>query len=388
MEERVDNHKRSHHYDLTRKRVLGNSPLLQKCRYLDLTTWNSVEEERGGVDVDTLPDIDFWKNHLQPSSIVFFPGIPELKSKNEMEMKNDYKVKRPPKDVQLFYGPAGHACTCMLRAVVFPAAMYHATVPPAKGIRISLQIQIDTGKDMRSQGPPFWFPEETVAGFVMHSKDPLFEFLKANVEHMLGLAFDHKDSKNNIRVGDTQSPLWENMFIPGNKNAEIDKVAEHFWHLAGESRDVFRRDICKNKLDVSTERFLLVNILRQKYGVVNHHNLKELRFVIVTPTSSLNVHKDTEHVGNASKNSLVYHVNIFRSEDYLPGSVGDGPWTHVLEKRKNDEDGHLAKDDKTPLYVGYLGERKLLVQRKGGKILHGRETLNLPMLPMKRPHSD
>ena len=110
------------------------------------------------------------KNTTKPSSIVFFStkSSPDtIVSKIDIDVfKNDkYKI----------YSSFGHASTCMLEGVVFPAACYHATVPTNCGGRISLQLQIE-----RNSGGmyPDIYPESFPAGIYMDDDDTLFQFMK------------------------------------------------------------------------------------------------------------------------------------------------------------------------------------------------------------------
>ena len=110
------------------------------------------------------------KNTTKPASINFFSTqslSSTIVSKVDIDVfKNDkYKM----------YSSFGHASTCMLEGVVFPAACYHATVPTNCGGRISLQLQIE-----RNSGGmyPDIYPESFPAGIYMDDDDTLFQFMK------------------------------------------------------------------------------------------------------------------------------------------------------------------------------------------------------------------
>ena len=85
-------------------------------------------------------------------------------------------------DTLKMYSSSGHASTCMLEGVVFPAACSHATVPTTRGGRISLQIQIE-----RNSGGMFpdTYPEAFPAGIYMDDDDALFQFMKGTKCHCL-----------------------------------------------------------------------------------------------------------------------------------------------------------------------------------------------------------
>ena len=113
------------------------------------------------------------KNTTKPASIVFFPSQ-SLSSTTESQIDIDAFKK----DKLKLYSSPGHASTCMLEGVVFPAACYHATVPTNRGGRISLQLQIE----MNSGGMyPDIYPESFPAGIQMNDNDVLFQFLKGMI---------------------------------------------------------------------------------------------------------------------------------------------------------------------------------------------------------------
>lgn len=353
--EEEENKKIHNNCSAIRKYILGSSPLLEKQKFMNSRKglFANIEAERNQeCENATTPLI------LRPSSMVFFPWV---RTANIVEKWNEEVPNK--EEVPMHYSGSGHACTCMLQAIVFPARMYHASVPPRKGVRISLQIQFEagvTGVGRRSQGPPLDIPEETHAGFVMQMDDPLYTLIKQNVTNLIENSLRNKGVKDNINMGVVQSPVWINMTTKRRAGQRKNKVAktadstEHFWNQAKLSLEKFRQK--NGKKDPNKERYLLINVFKNLYGVHNHEALKEIRFLIVTPTTSLRIHSDIGHILPSTANSLVYHVNVFRSDDYLPGVMGEGPWTHTTNPRCAEDSPFLEKKS---LYDGYLGEARI-----------------------------
>ena len=74
-------------------------------------------------------------------------------------------------------------------------------------------------------------------------------------------------------------------------------------------------------------------------------------------SSNFAIHTDDCHI-DSGENSVVVHLNLFRTSDYIPGLTGSGPW-NLDDKKVADE--IIIKDNsilnESPFVIGYLGER-------------------------------
>ena len=59
--------------------------------------------------------------------------------------------------------------------------------------------------------------------------------------------------------------------------------------------------------------------------------LKDARLVFANQSSCFNIHNDLGHQ-HSSNTSKTIHLNLFRSENYLPGDNESGPW--AIEKKR------------------------------------------------------
>ena len=118
-------------------------------------------------------------------------GTRNNKYTNEV-LLNESFYKHFESHIDKDYATADHACSCMLRAVVFPAELYHASIPPCRGARICLQLQF---KRVKGHIYPHKYARTYDAGIVMSDKDELYLFLKHQVE------FQHYTCVGWVRFG-------------------------------------------------------------------------------------------------------------------------------------------------------------------------------------------
>lgn len=87
---------------------------------------------------------------------------------------------------------------------------------------------------------------------------------------------------------------------------------------------------------------------------VSEDLLINLRVVFASESFLLKIHMDTGH-HKFSEDSITFHLNLFQGKDYVPGIVGDGPWSfgnNLEERGKHD----TFFQTKTLLhYEGYIG---------------------------------
>ena len=120
------------------------------------------------------------------------------------------------------------------------------------------------------------------------------------------------------------------------KETNFDKIKESFLYALKNS--------FQNNRSFAAQ---LLNRFKLEVGT-----LKDARLVFANQSSCFNVHNDLGHQ-HSSNTSITIHLNLFRSENYIPGDNASGPWV-IEEKKEYDNSAFISSDG---FVKGYLGER-------------------------------
>ena len=268
-----------------------------------------------------------------------------------------------------------------MHATVFKAGVTHASIVPREGGRISLQLQFDGQPGKLYQD----FPVSVQVGIKMKDDDPVFRFIKTNVRHVLETTIEGKNTKENLDAGLGQSPAWLNCIVDKELQgddmfqtnfrglSENEKAVKQFIRLMEASHDCLPRR-GKGGTEANIRGATLKTVLLDDHRVSDSNT--SLRMLIVTNSSSFKVHNDANHLEN-SANSIIFHLKIFYSKNYRPGSIHDGPWIFLDENEKiarRHRDPYLYKV-KIPKYHGYIGERRVVYCTSRKTFIEGTELM-------------
>ena len=233
-------------------------------------------------------------------------------TEEELKYFYDYKMK--------FYSSPEHACTSMLKAVIFPTDMYHASVPPKKGARLSLQLQIER---VSHRVYPNMYPRLVSAAILMDDDDELYKFLKANVEKMLGIIMAEKDKKDSFSVKQGEAISWMDIIDPTKPNKkDVNNAITKLLKAAKKSLKRMKNEN-QNKKDASGGS--LASLLLEHFSV-NDHLFMDARIVHASQSCAFDIHNDIGQ-NKATNKSVTIHMNLFTTSDYEPGDTNSGPWT-------------------------------------------------------------
>ena len=268
-----------------------------------------------------------------------------------------------------FYSSPEHACTCMLKAVIFPADMYHASVPPKKGARLSLQLQIER---VANRVYPNMYPRMVSAGILMDDDDELYKFLKANVEKMLGIILAEKDKKDSFSVKQGEAISWMDIIDPAKPTKK--DVNNAITKLLKAAEKSLKRMQNKNQNKKDTSGGSLASLLLEHFSV-NDHLFMDARIVHASQLCAFDIHNDIGQ-NKATNKSVTIHMNLFTTSDYEPGDTNSGPWTFKdLGPKKFSKlfDTDLSIRGLDGKIDGYLGERKIWFCKGLVKFIDGNE---------------
>ena len=287
-------------------------------------------------------------------------------TEEELKYFYDYKMK--------FYSSPEHACTSMLKAVIFPADMYHASVPPKKGARLSLQLQIER---VTNRVYPNMYPRMVSAAILMDDDDELYKFLKANVEKMLGVIMAEKDKKDSFSVKQGEAISWMDLIDPTKPKTNKKDVNNAITKLLEAAKKSLKRmkNEKQNKMDASGGS--LASLLLEHFSV-NDHLFMDARIVHASQSCAFDIHNDIGQ-NKASNKSVTIHMNLFTTSDYEPGDTNSGPWTFKdlgPEKFSTLYNTDLSIRGLNGIIDGYLGERKIWFCKGQMKFIDGIEKRN------------
>ena len=282
-------------------------------------------------------------------------------TEEELKYFYDYKME--------FYSSPEHACTSMLKAVIFPADMYHASVPPKKGARLSLQLQIER---VANRVYPNMYPRMVSAGILMDDDDELYKFLKANVEKMLGIILAEKDKKDSFSVKQGEAISWMDIIDPAKPTKK--DVNNAITKLLKAAEKSLKRMQNKNQNKKDTSGGSLASLLLEHFSV-NDHLFMDARIVHASQSCAFDIHNDIGQ-NKATNKSVTIHMNLFTTSDYEPGDTNSGPWTFKdLGPKKFSKlfDTDLSIRGLDGKIDGYLGERKIWFCKGLVKFIDGNE---------------
>ena len=90
-------------------------------------------------------------------------------------------------------------------------------------------------------------------------------------------------------------------------------------------------------------------------GLFNNKDaLKDVRIVHVDTSTILALHQDINHRGSHNDSTTI-HMDTWKSKDYLPGAIHDGPWKKPIKcEEVSNAEGEI---------MGKLGECKCLFDK-------------------------
>ena len=218
------------------------------------------------------------------------------------------------------FGCVKHASSCMLQSMIFPAIIPHATIPLCSGWRISLQIQIER------QAYAGFFPrkkaESSTSGIRLKSIDDkdnkLFCFIKHNVERILDSRFSGKKGKDNVSHTNGTEVSCLDMVSPGNCLLQRDKKKPHTDFIKALQQQNEQDRMTKNAPTILKDS--LAHLLLKEL-CVTESTLKDLRIILVSLSSTFDIHDDVGQYESKST-SVTLHMNVCTSHDYFPGNRG------------------------------------------------------------------
>ena len=242
----------------------------------------------------------------QFSNVMFIENIPSKEFSQDIERNNSLLINYPHK----FYSSEEHATTNLCAPYVFRADTTHSTVPNARGIRASLQVQFECDYD-KGIIPPTK-PMTGIWPVVHDINDPLFKHLLTLTEKAIASRLKNPKEVQNFSANDFVSE-WR-VYDGNNGNEEFAKAIK-------DSYEYLRK---KNKLTGTMTEWLYL------YWNLNKDNVKDVRIIFIGGNIATGPHKDIGHM-HSSNNSVTLHVNVWHSVDYVPGNTSSGPWINSSE---------------------------------------------------------
>lgn len=173
---------------------------------------------------------------------------------------------------------------------------------------------------------------------------------------MINFILLEKHRKNSFAVD--EGVFWRDIIDPNNRKEKSSSDITHPLFL-----DALTKSYEKNLNTGGSLSHLLLDRFK-----LTSSSLIEARIIFANQYSSFNVHDDAEHI-KASNDHVTIHLNLFRSEDYLPGSTGSGPWSvNTGMKSKFSQEGYIK---------GYLGEKHVLYNKAEQKFSTNLEKRNV-----------
>ena len=251
------------------------------------------------------------------------------------------------------YAIANHACSCMLRAVVFPAELYHASIPPRRGARICLQLQF---KRVKGHIYPHKYARTYNAGVVMSDKDELYLFLKHQVEYMLDMVIKNYGTKDHVSMKHVEPITWLDLVDPKtSKKLEENELSKNFLEPVEKSLNALKKD---NKEGGSFAALLI-----DEFGLTIS-TLQAARIVHASMCCAFDNHSD---VGprTCNNDSVTVHLHLFRTDNFLPGDTSGGPWkinNALINNKYSDEifSKDLSIRGTSGVVKGFLGGREMV----------------------------
>ena len=244
-----------------------------------------------------------------------------------------------------------HASSCLLSFAMFPAIEYHGTVPPERGDRISLQIQIE-------RNDHYYFgesPKEVCCAIAQDLKDPLFQLIIKMTEKVFNDV--SKGKKMNSFTAINKAAYWtDHAPIKGKHDLKENGIKE-FYKACEDSI----KHLGDNKKLGTLPHFLLNNLC---LGV---HQIKDLRAIFVGSECAFGPHNDIGHQLSTDK-SVTLHGNIWFSDNYKSGDVN----LQVEDFNKTDETFSNANGT----WVGHFGDVYSTHCKSEEKLLFGQDAYN------------
>ena len=290
----------------------GRLLVLERLKALKI--YKTDEEDRRSVylrDNDAQQILNLIENNkirslYHFSNVMFIENIPSTEFFEDIERNNSLLINYPHK----FYSSEEHATTNLCAPYVFRADTFHSTVPNARGIRASLQVQFECDYDKGIKPPTK--PMTGIWPMVHDFNDPLFNHLLKLTEKVIASRLKNPKEVKNFAANDFVSE-WR-VYDGNNGNEEFAKAI----------KDSYEYLRMKKKLTGTMTEWLYL------YWNLNKHNAKDVRIIFIGGNIATGPHTDTGHL-RSSNDSVTLHVNVWHSKEYVPGYTSSGPWVNSSE---------------------------------------------------------